>query len=79
MKTITTRDLVHRTREIRESLEQGESFQWSQHGRIVAIVQSVRTPAVPGSMDWVSRARGAGIIGQRDQTVADLVAEDRGR
>jgi len=78
MKTITTRDLVHRTREIRESLERGETFQWSQRGRIVAVLQSVRAPAVPAPMDWVSRARTAGIIAKGGQTLADLVAKDRG-
>ncbi len=79
MKTITTRDLVHRTREIRESLERGESFQWSQRGRIVAVLQSMARPEKVPPIEWVGRAREAGAIIGQGVTVGDLISEQRDR
>lgn len=76
MRTITTRELVHHAREIRESLERGESFQWSQRGRVVAILQP--TASAPTPIDWVKRACEAGVVPRSKQAVSDLVAEARG-
>ena len=79
MKQITTRELVHHAKSIREALERGETFEWTQHGRVVAVLQR---PAQPFDecerMDWIGRARASGAVARSGETVAGLIDEARG-
>lgn len=79
VKTITTRDLVHRTKEVREALERGESFQWMRRGRLVAYLQA---PSAGNEtiekIDWVARAEAAGAIVREGASVSDSIYRDRG-
>lgn len=79
MRKITTRQLVHHTKQVREALERGESLQWTQRGRIVAVLQSPQTATdAPDPVDWLARARSAGAVVQPGKSVSALIDEERG-
>lgn len=79
MKSISTRDIVHKTKEIREALERGESFEWTQHGRTIGYLQPVpEARQAPEPIDWVARARAVGAVTREDDSVSAALYEDRG-
>lgn len=77
MKSVTTRELVHGIRNIRRTVESGETVEWVFRGKKVAMIQPMRDPPRPSTKDWVARATAAGAIHRGKQTVAALVYDDR--
>lgn len=76
MHTVTSRDLAHRTKEIRELLVAGKTLQWTSHGAPVALILPVA--AATPKPDWLARARAAGAVNQSSSPVADSIYADRG-
>lgn len=78
MKIISTRDLLHRTKEVRSALEMGESLTWTSRGKTVAYLQPPKPASALGKkLDWVKRARAAGAVNKSAMTTGSLVYEDR--
>jgi antitoxin (DNA-binding transcriptional repressor) of toxin-antitoxin stability system len=77
MRTITSRDLVHRSKEIRKLLSAGQTLRWTSHGSPVALIQPVSAQLPLAKPDWISRARAAGAVTSRHPSVADTVYQDR--
>ncbi len=75
MRTVTSRDLAHRPKEIRKLLSAGETLQWTAHGTAVALIQPVAATAK--KPDWVARARAAGAVNRSKSQVADSIYADR--
>ncbi len=75
MRTVTSRDLAHRPKEIRKLLVAGETLQWTSHGSPVALILPFEAAAP--KPDWVGRARAAGAVNQSSSTVADSIYADR--
>ena len=77
MKTITSRDLVHRSKEIRKLLSAGQTLRWTSHGSPVALIQPASAEVALAKPDWISRARAAGAVNSSTLSVADTVYQDR--
>ena len=75
MRTVTSRDLAHRPKEIRKLLVAGETLQWTSHGVPVALILPVE--ASTPKPDWVGRARAAGAVNQSPSSVAESIYADR--
>ncbi|MFM8764531.1 MAG: hypothetical protein ACKOHM_04020 [Spartobacteria bacterium] len=75
MHIVTSRDLAHRTKEIRKLLVAGKTLQWTSHGAAVALIFPVEA-AIP-KPDWLARARAAGAVNQSSPPVADSIYADR--
>jgi len=78
MRTITSRDLVHRSKEIRKLLTAGQTLRWTSHGVPVALIQPTSAQVSLAKPDWISRARAAGAVISSHPSVADIVYQDRG-
>ena len=78
MQTITSRDLVHRSKEIRKLLTAGQTLRWTSHGLPVALIQPASAQVPLAKPDWISRARAAGVVNSSTSSVADTVYQDRG-
>jgi hypothetical protein len=57
METITTRDLVHRSKEVRKRLAACATLRWTSHGKSVAVLSSGKNLPEKSKPDWISRAR----------------------
>ncbi len=77
MKTITSRDLVHRSKEVRKLLSAGQTLRWTSHGSPVAFIQPASAEVSLAKTDWVSRARAVGAVNSSTLSVADTVYQDR--
>jgi antitoxin (DNA-binding transcriptional repressor) of toxin-antitoxin stability system len=77
MQTITSRDLVHRSKEIRKLLSAGQTLRWTSHGSPVALIQPASAEVPLAKPDWISRARAAGAVNSSTLSVADTVYQDR--
>ena len=77
MKTITSRDLVHRSKEIRKLLSASQTLRWTSHGSPVALIQPASAEVSLAKRDWISRARAAGAVNSSALSVADTVYQDR--
>jgi antitoxin (DNA-binding transcriptional repressor) of toxin-antitoxin stability system len=77
MQTITSRDLVHRSKEIRKLLSAGQTLRWTSHGLPVALIQPASAQVPLAKPDWISRARAAGAVNSSHPSVADTVYQDR--
>jgi len=77
MQTITSRDLVHRSKEIRKLLSAGQTLRWTSHGLPVALIQPPSAQLPLAKPDWISRARAAGAVNSSHPSVADTVYQDR--
>ena len=81
MRTISTRELQHNTRKIRELVEAGESFEWKNRGETVGYLTpaEARSPTKP----WPDlRARLKTLSsGQVDEhpTASEIIYSDRDR
>ena len=78
MQTISSRDLVHRSKEIRKLLSAGQTLRWTSHGVPVALIQPASAEVSLAKPDWISRARAAGAVNSSHPSIADTVYEDRG-
>jgi antitoxin (DNA-binding transcriptional repressor) of toxin-antitoxin stability system len=78
MQTVTSRDLVHRSKEIRQLLKAGQTLRWTSHGLPVALIQPASAQVPLAKPDWISRARAAGVVNSSASSVADTVYQDRG-
>jgi antitoxin (DNA-binding transcriptional repressor) of toxin-antitoxin stability system len=77
MTTITSRDLAHRSGEIRKLLATGETLRWTSHGAPVAFIKPATLPLGGKKPDWISRARAAGAVNSSQSQVADSLYADR--
>ncbi len=77
MTTVTSRDLAHRSGEIRKLLASGETLRWTSHGAPVAIIKPATLPLAGNKPDWISRARAAGAVNSSQSQVADSLYADR--
>lgn len=77
MRTVTTRDLLHRTREVRAALERGETIVWTSHGKIVAHLQPPGARVKAANGDWLARAKAAGAVNRSKESASSLVYGDR--
>jgi antitoxin (DNA-binding transcriptional repressor) of toxin-antitoxin stability system len=77
METITTRDLVHRSKEVRKRLAAGATLRWTSHGKSVAVLSSGKNLPEKSKPDWISRARAAGAVNQSPSSVGASVYRDR--
>lgn len=78
MRTINTRDLAHKTKEIREVLSGGEALQWTSRGEVVAVIHPVQKSAALLGRDWLSRATKSGAVNRGTTSVSQAVSDDRG-
>ena len=81
MKTISTRELLSKLKEVQASLAAGESLTWTSHGKVVAqLTPPPRAKADKSERpDFVARARRIGALNKGTKTVAQWVSEDRGQ
>ena len=81
MKTISTRELLSKHKEVQASLAAGESLTWTSHGKVVAQLTPPPTVKAEKSKrpDFVVRARDIGAINNGPKTVAQWISEDRGQ
>ena len=81
MKTISTRELLSKHKEVQASLAAGESLTWTSHGKVVAQLTPPRRARTEKSErpDFVARARRIGALNDGTKTVAQWVSEDRGQ
>jgi antitoxin (DNA-binding transcriptional repressor) of toxin-antitoxin stability system len=77
MTTVTSRDLAHRSGEIRKLLASGETLRWTSHGAPVAFIKPATQPLGGKKPDWISRARAAGAVNSNQSQVADSLYADR--
>ena len=77
MTTVTSRDLAHRSGEIRKLLASGETLRWTSHGAPVAFIKPATQPLGGKKPDWISRARAAGAVNSSQSQVADSLYADR--
>ena len=77
MQSITSRDLVHRSKEIRKLLSAGQTLRWTSHGLPVALIQLAFTQVSLSKPDWISRAKAAGAVNSSHTSVSQSVYEDR--
>lgn len=78
MKRVTTRELLHHTKEVRASLETGEALVWTSHGKVVAYLQPPRNQVLSAEkMDWLARAETAGAVNRGTTSVSSLIYGDR--
>ena len=77
MTTVTSRDLAHRSGEIRKLLATGETLRWTSHGAPVAFIKPATQPLGGKKPDWISRARAAGAVNSNQSQVADSLYADR--
>ena len=78
MKTINTRDLAHRTKEVRAALEMGETLEWKSRGRTIAVLEPSRKDPVVRNNHWLERATEAGAVHSGKSTVSQLIYDERG-
>jgi antitoxin (DNA-binding transcriptional repressor) of toxin-antitoxin stability system len=79
MRKISTRELAHRTRAVREAIEAGESLAWMAHGRVVAYLRPSGGPTRrEDAPDWISRARAADAVNRSATEASSLIYSDRG-
>lgn len=79
MKTISTRELAHRTKAVRETLEAGEPLAWMANGKVVAYLRPAgNTEPTGDSHDWLSRARKSGAVNNSTTSVSSMLYDDRG-
>jgi antitoxin (DNA-binding transcriptional repressor) of toxin-antitoxin stability system len=77
MTTVTSRDLVHKSAEIRKLLAAGKTLRWTSHGVPVALIQPASPSEPKPKTDWISRARAAGAVNTSKSLVADSLYSDR--
>jgi antitoxin (DNA-binding transcriptional repressor) of toxin-antitoxin stability system len=77
MHSVTTRELIHGIRGVRQSLEAGEPVEWVFRGKKVATLQPVKNSPRPKDNPWIARAQAAGAVLRADKRVSDLIYEDR--
>jgi antitoxin (DNA-binding transcriptional repressor) of toxin-antitoxin stability system len=77
MKTINTRDLVHHSKEIRRTLDAGERIAWQSRGKLIAMLEPASKQTKNAHLQWLDRARQAGAINTKSESVSDLVYADR--
>ncbi len=77
MQTITSRDLVHRSKELCKLLSEGQTLRWTSHGSPVALIQPASAQVALAKPDWISRARAAGAVNSSALSVADTLYQDR--
>lgn len=78
MKTVNSRELAHRTKEIRHALEQGERLAWKSRGETIAVLEPVRrTPAAKEANHWMRRAVQAGGVSPKGALLSQMVYDDR--
>lgn len=79
MKSVNSRDLAHRTREIRHALEQGERLEWKSRGETIAVLEPVRrAPAAKEANHWMRQAVRAGAVNQESASLSQMIYEERG-
>lgn len=78
VQTISTRDLAHRAKEVRELLSAGQPLQWASRGKVIARLEPPARPAARERRDWIARATEAGAVNRSSRTAAHEVYEDRG-
>lgn len=79
MKTISTRELAHRTKAVREFLEAGEPLAWMANGKVVAYLRPAENTApIADSHDWLSRAKASGAVNNSTTNVSSMLYDDRG-
>lgn len=77
MTTVTSRDLVHKSTEIRKLLAAGKTLRWTSHGEPVALIQPASPFPSAAKPDWILRARAAGAVNSTKSMVADSIYSDR--
>jgi hypothetical protein len=78
MQTISTRDLAHRAKEVREMLSSGKTLQWSSRGRLIATLAPPAKAGARVKRDLLARAKAAGAVNDGPQPVSQSVYDDRG-
>jgi len=79
MKTVTSRELAHRTKEIRNALEQGERLEWKSRGETIAVLEPVRkSPVVKEKNHWLARALQAGAVSAKGTSASQMIYDERG-
>lgn len=77
MRTINTRDLAHKTKEIREALVGGEVLQWTSGGKVIAMIHPVRKFTALSERDWLARATKSGAVNRETTSVSQTISDDR--
>ena len=78
MTSVTSRDLVQRSGEIRKLLAAGKTLRWTSHGIPVAMIQPI-SPSTRGKKpNWIERARAAGAVNKNTSLISDSIYADRG-
>jgi len=78
MKTINTRDLVHRTKEVRNVLAMGETLEWKSRGQTIAVLEPVRKQPLVRKNHWLERAIEAEAVHPGEPMVSQLIYDERG-
>lgn len=79
MKSVSSRDLAHRTKDIRHALERGERLEWKSRGETIAVLEPVRrAPVAKEENHWVRRAVQAGAVSREGASVSQLIYDERG-
>lgn len=79
MRLVSSRDLAHRTKDIRHALEQGERLEWKSRGKTIAVLEPARkTPVTKEQNHWVGRAIQAGAVSPPGKSVSQMIYDERG-
>ena len=81
MRTLTTRQLQHETKRIREQVEQGESFEWRIRGRTVGYITP--HPLLRKPLPWpdlkLRLERSGAVLDEGAELTSDRIYADRGK
>jgi len=77
MDRITTRDLLHRNREIQAELAEGKAFEWTVNGRVIARINPLTASGKAPRPDWAKRAAAAGAIVAGAPSLSSQILQDR--
>jgi len=78
MKTVTTRELLHENRKIREALQQGETLRWTQRGKTVAVLKAPEVIGkAPKHPDWNARSKSLGLVVKEGESLSNLLLDER--
>lgn len=78
MRTVTTRQLLHENRKIREALQQGETLRWTQRGQTIAVMKAPDTAQkVVERIDWNARSKSMDLVLKEGVSISNLVLDER--
>lgn len=78
MKTVSTRELLQKNKEVRAALEMGEPVAWTSRGKLIAHLYPANAkPSGRRKSDWIERAHRAGAVNESGSSASEDLYADR--